>query len=165
MKRGALDFCCRVRRFLIQVCGMTFLRLPGSGSLLLSFAAAACLLSSACRAPIDETVEDRPLAIDTRPLSDVEVITLTNHSSLIDMEQKFGPGERQSRGRIAYRSAQSPDKFFWVYPYQSPEGGEKIHHIVLADKMEEKGKVVWPVKWKDMTPASAAFIHSKAQGY
>lgn len=127
-------------------------------------AALCCLLLVACRAPMEDD-GSRKLAADTRALTDVEVITLPNASSLADLEQRFGPGEPQSGNRLAYRSIKSPEQFFWVYPYQSPDGGQKIHHIVLADRLEEKGKVVWPVKWKDMAPASAAFIHSKAQGY
>ena len=138
-------------------------RLPAPGPFFPALAAASCLLLASCRAPVDESEsQTRPLAVDTRALTDVEVITLPNHSSLADMEQRFGPGEPQSRGRLAYRSAKSPDKFFWVYPHGN---GLAVHHIVLADRLEEKGTVVWPVKWKDMAPASAAFIHSKTQGY
>jgi hypothetical protein len=120
-------------------------------------------MALACRAPIEED-GSRPLAAETRALTDVEVITLPNNSSLADLEQRFGPGEPQFAGRLAYRSSRSPDKFFWVYSYNPPTGGgAMVHHIVLADRLEEKGKVIWPVKWKDMTPASAAYINSKKQ--
>ncbi len=106
----------------------------------------------------------RKLAVDTRALLDVEVAALPNDVSLAQVEQKFGPGEPQSAGRLAYRSAKSPGKFFWVYPYNPRSGGEPvIHHIVLGDQLEEKGKIVWPKKWEDMPPASAAFIINKMQ--
>jgi hypothetical protein len=106
----------------------------------------------------------RKLAADTRALTDIEVINLRNGSSLADLEQTFGPGEPRSGGRLAYRSVKSPDKFFWVYSHNPPSGsGPVVHHIVLADRLEEKGKVVWPVKWKDMPPENAAYINSKMQ--
>ena len=108
----------------------------------------------------------RKLAADTRALGDVEVITLPNSSSLADLERSFGPGEPQSGDRLAYRSVKSPEKFFWVYSYNPPSGGgPMVHHIVLADRLEEKGKVVWPAKWRDMPPATAAYINSKKQPY
>lgn len=104
------------------------------------------------------------LAADTRALTDVEVITLPNGSSLADLEQSFGPGEPRSGGRLAYRSAKSPASFFWVYSHNPPTGsGTMVHHIVLANQLEEKGKVVWPAKWRDMPPANAAYIHSMTQ--
>ena len=138
-------------------------RFSGPGLFLLSFPVACCLLAGACRAPIEEE-GTRKLAADTRALTDVEVITLPNNSSLADLRERFGPGEPQSAGRLAYRSVKSPEKFFWVYPYNSPSGsGLMVHHIVLADQLEEKGKIVWPVKWKDMPPANAAYINSKKQ--
>lgn len=138
-------------------------RPSGPGLLFLSLSAACCLLAWGCRAPIEED-GSRPLAADTRALTDVEVITLPNESSLEDLRQRFGPGEPQSAGRLAYRSVKSPEKFFWVYAYNSPTGsGLMVHHIVLADKLEEKGKIVWPVKWKDMPPATAAYINSTKQ--
>jgi hypothetical protein len=160
---GDPDFCCQPGRLLIQLRGMSANRLPGPGFHGYPLAALCCLLLAACRAPMEEGT--RKLAADTRALTDVEVITLPNNSSLADLEQRFGPGEPQSGNRLAYRSVKSPEQFFWVYPYHSPAGEQKIHHIALADQLEEKGKVVWPVKWKDMAPASAAYIHSKTQAY
>jgi hypothetical protein len=138
-------------------------RPSGLRPLLVPFFAGCGLLLASCRAPVEEDGTPK-LAADTRALTDIEVITLPNSSSLADVEQRFGPGEPRSGGRLAYRSVKSPEKFFWVYPYRpAAGGGPMIHHIVLADQLEEKGKIVWPVKWKDMPPANAAYIHSTMQ--
>ena len=127
----------------------------------LAFAAAASLLFASCGKPVDP---DLPVfAVATRPLTEVEVATLPNGSSLAELEQRFGRGEPQSANRLAYLAdKKNPGKYFWVYPYDTPSG-TMIHHIVLADRMEENGQVIWPAKWRDMSPASAAYILDKMQ--
>ncbi|WP_035605637.1 hypothetical protein [Haloferula sp. BvORR071] len=127
-------------------------------------AIACCLLAvaaSSCRAPIEEQDAIRKLAADTRPLTAAEVSSMPQEVSLGELEQKFGRGEPQSGNRLAYRSSDK-DKFFWVYPYNPPTGsGPMVHHIVLADRLEEKGKIVWPEKYRKTPPATAAYMVSQ----
>lgn len=123
--------------------------------------AAASLLLGGCGSTQKD--QDLPVfAVDTRPLTEIEVATLPNGSSLAELEQKFGRGEPQSANRLAYLAEKQPGMYFWVYPYDTPSG-TMIHHIVLADRMEENGKVIWPAKWRDMSPSSAAYILDKMQ--
>jgi hypothetical protein len=134
---------------------------------LLTLAAASCLLAlSSCRAPIEEQDAIAKLAAETRPLTTAEVSTLPNELSLAELEQKFGPGEPQFANRLAYRSASGKGQFFWVYPYNPASGGPPlVHHIVLADRLEEKGKIVWPEKYRKTPPATAAYMVSQMQPY
>ena len=130
-----------------------------SSRYLLAALAPCCLLASACRAPVEE---GPALATSTRALTEVEVATLPNGASMAELQQSFGPGEDQSGQRLLYRAAKEPGKYFWVYPYTAA-AGTMVHHIVLADRMEEEGKIIWPAKWTDMSPASAAYIREKSQ--
>lgn len=132
---------------------------------LAAFAAAttASLLFTGCTAPVNR--EPTPaIAIGTRPLTEVEVATLHNGSSLAELEQQFGHGEAQPNNRLVYLAAKQPGKYFWVYPYDTTSG-TMVHHIVLADRTEENGQVVWPAKWRDMSPASAAYVLDKETGH
>lgn len=122
--------------------------------------AAASLLVAGCGTQKDPN--QPAFAVDTRALTEVEVATLPNGSSLAELEQQFGRGEPQSANRLVYRAAKPPGKYFWVYPYDTPSG-LMIHHIVLADRAEEEGQVIWPAKWRDMSPSSAAYVLDKMQ--
>ncbi len=130
----------------------------------LAASATASLLFTSCGTPVDQ--DPAPVvAAGTRQLTEVEVATLPNGVSLAELEQQFGRGEPQSANRLAYRAdKKNPGKYFWVYPYDS-SSGVMVHHIVLADRMEENGQVIWPAKWRDMSPASAAYVLNKEMGH
>ncbi len=71
-----------------------------------------------------------------------QIAQLPGTISLAEFQQKFGPGESQPGPRSTYRATQQPGKFYWVYTDQRA-GISMIHHIVLADRLEEGGQVVW----------------------
>jgi hypothetical protein len=122
----------------------------------------ASFLLAGCGSTPKEQELAAPMAEGTRPLTEVEVANLPNGATLAESERLFGRGEPQSANRLAYLAAKQPGKYFWLYPYESASG-TMVHHIVLADRLEEDGKVIWPAKWRDMSPASAAYVLDKMQ--
>ena len=74
---------------------------------------------------------------------------------LSDLETRFGLAEGQPGPRATYRAADHPGKFLWLH--YRPAGDQlRIHHILLADRIEEKATVIWPPKWTTSTPKEAS---------
>lgn len=115
-----------------------------------------CLSLTGCLTPAEDP---SGIAKSTRSLSAEEVAALPNGASLAELEQKFGPGEAQPGPRMAYRAKGQPGKYYWVHSYRIGTAGSEwgVHHIVLGDRIEEGGKVVWPAKWEDLSPRSADY--------
>ncbi|WP_035605639.1 hypothetical protein [Haloferula sp. BvORR071] len=122
---------------------------------------AACLLSlSGCAAP--------HLVGNRNAVRDEQLMTLPSAASLAEVQKAFSPAEPLPGPRISYQAqaAEHPGEYYWIYTYHPKDGGTEpmVHHIVLADRTGEGGKVMWPAKWLDMSPASAAYVLRKTEG-
>jgi hypothetical protein len=120
------------------------------------FASISCLALAGCLTPPDDPAG---IARSTRALSDEQVAALPGGASIAELEQKFGSGEAQPGPRTVYRAKDHPGKYYWVHSYRpaAPGSESRVHHIVLADRIEEDGRVVWPSKWEDLSPRSAGY--------
>jgi hypothetical protein len=111
-------------------------------------AAISCLALAGCLTPPDDPAG---IAGSTRALSDEQVAGLPGGATIAELEQKFGAGEARAKDH--------PGKYYWVHSYRPapPDSESRVHHIVLADRIEEDGRVVWPSKWEDLSPRSAGY--------
>ena len=125
--------------------------------LLLLSLAALCLGISGCAGPKDPD----GIAQSTRALSDEQVALLPNGLSVAQLQARFGPGEAQAGSRVVYRAKDHPGEYYWVRAYG--ESASSVHHIVRADGTGEGGSVVWPAKWVDLSPRSAAYYLGKQE--
>jgi hypothetical protein len=116
----------------------------------------SCLVFAGCLTPPDDPAG---IARSTRPLSAEQVAALPGGASLAELERIFGAGEEQPGPRMVYRAKDHPGKYYWVHSYRpaAPGSESRVHHIVLADRIEEDGRVVWPSKWEDLSPRSADY--------
>jgi len=101
-------------------------------------------------------------ATTDRSIWDADLVELPRTLSLAEVERRFGPAEEQPGPRVTYKAIDHPGRFLWMYCFR-PQTSEQptkahitIHHIVLADSIEEGGQIVWPSQWASLPPEQAA---------
>ena len=108
------------------------------------------------------TIDTAEGAKRDRSVRDAEVQELLWPVSLAEVEKRFGPAESQPGPRVRYRASDHPGRFFWMYYFrpqtdeQPPKSKIMIHHIVIADAIEENGEVVWPEQWRGHSSEDAS---------